>query len=153
MIDNTLDNYNLFRKQVDNKQSLKLSGFVKNNWKFTVQTYESDKELNQALKKLHLTEGWITLPEKNIRLQDYDYNNYPLFGQACCDNLSVQFIAADCHWQLTIIEANTGDNWGLVCVDTQLDIDKHSGRLCFESFWQEIDGAMRKTASRFTGVK
>jgi len=160
-MNNTLNDYQDFVRTFDegseSKSNLSLPEFKVDYWQFSRQSFTEATALNVALKQLELTEGWLTLPSQNLTIDAYDYNERPLSGQACNTHQSIQINWHDNQWQLVIIktgqEASEGTYEGLVCQEKQLAKSEDYQYLCFESLWQNIDGAMRKTASRFIGVQ
>ena len=153
LTNDTLVQYQKLFAAIKNQQNIPLGDLRQGCWCFDSQTFSDAKELNQALKDLNLSSGWLTLASKNIMLEDYQYNDQPLAGQACNQTLSIQINYLGSHWQLVIIEPEKGDNQGLIAEEVQLAKYDNISHLCFESLWQNIDGAMRKTAARFIGVK
>jgi len=156
-MNNTLYDYQDFVRTLDDDLNIKLPEFKLEYWQFNKQAFSEAKHLNEALKQMSLTDGWLTLTSNNLSIQDYQYDALPLSGQACNANQSIQINWIDSHWELIIIkmtkEAIEGYIEGIVCQEKQLAKDESVKYLCFESIWQNIDGAMRKTASRFTGVE
>lgn len=160
-MNNTLNDYQDFVRTFDDgsisKSNLSLPEFKVDCWQFSHQSFTEATALNTALKQLELTQGWLTLPSQNLTIDDYDYNDQPLSGQACNAHQSIQLNWYDQLWQLVIIEtgqeASDSTIEGLVCHEKQLAKSEDFQYLYFESLWQNIEGAMRKTATRFTGVQ
>ena len=160
-MNNTLYDYQDFVRTLDEGSKLVLPEFKLEYWQFKKQVFSEAKQLNEVLKQMALSDGWLTLTSSNLSIEDYQYDGLPLSGQACNASQSIQINWTDSHWELIIIETakgNTegegeGQREGIVCQEKQLAKDESLKYLCFESLWQNIDGAMRKTATRFTGVE
>ncbi len=156
-IKNLLDDYNLFVSNKNNKQMDEWPVFKPMFWHFEQQRFDHPQQLNEALKKLQMQQGWLTLPGEHVDIKNYDYQGNILAGQAAnsARSVSIQWQrgADQGFWQMTTITPDSEASADiLVCEEKQLCNISDYQYLVFETAWKNIDGAMRKVASRLTGV-